>query len=901
MGNSKALSVSSADVDVTEEVGIEQLCGFLPLESSAPKELSIEELCQLLPPEEGDLNDSWAVIGIDTEYTSLDKDSLHLLSYQFYLITPEGRSTLGIRYTNSAKRRDRLKLEDFILDALEQAFQGGLINRYPSMVYIVTFFARADLLHFNEAFKDLKTVVKSTRRTIASLSSGDTYGISLQGTLSRHVSAASLSVFDSDLFENRRVNLRFYDAMLMAPNGRSLDDLGQMLGVEKLSIPEPYRIEHMDEFLKGDKKAFEDYALRDAEIVARYFMWFKEFFEEQGVKKVPVSIGSAAVSLFRNQYIKDFSKEQLDRCFNLKEESVEYWPKEDGRGRSLSPVTKKQLIPEPGYGDFEQFAINAYHGGYNISFEMGVLPLSIYNDFDISSAYTTALNSVRPLDFNNLSFTKDPNDFKGDVLGLARVAFKFPDTCRYPCLPVRSDRFGLINPLQGEAYAMAHEIALALEMGCELKISYGLIVPWQSDHCIFSSFMSDVRGQRNNHEKGSLHERLWKELGNSLYGKTAQGLRAKTGFDAETGLSKTISKSSITHAFIAAYVTGVVRALLHELIQSIPAERTVISATTDGFLTDATLDEIALDGSVAKLFTAWYKEMDPSATSILELKHGAQQIVAMKTRGQLTSVAHPDPAIEPVIAKASVRVPSDVSDASAYMLDLYLNREPGQLVDASHLISTREQFTQRSDLIMVEKKQRLSLEFDFKRDLVNPVMREANGYMHLACSTVPFKTEAEQRSTRILFDRWRRDNCLKTVDNFNHWQEYRLMVAMVKSLATLGKGSLRLQRGDTLAKVYARLFCRGYMQGYWGFPPEGDKRPVKHTDLSNIFDSVGIAIKTGAISQSKNRPVVEGMVLYSPLLLPLIRELLKLFPDFDFEALLREEDRPLLRAALIGE
>lgn len=643
--------------------------------------------------------------------------------------------------------------------------------------------------------------------------------------------------------------------------------------------------------------SFEAYALRDAEIAAKYLLWVIEFSQEAGVRSVPATIGGLAVSLFRLDYVGKYSKQQLLQSFNLTEVKREYWPKDDGQGRVV-PKTQTLKLPHAAYADFEQLAINCYHGGYNISFEMGPSEISEFNDFDIRSAYTTVLQSIRPLDFDHLQFTTRLEDFTGDQLGLARISFRFPATCRYPCLPIRTDKHGLIYPLEGSTHCTLHEIELAATLGCEITIHYGLIIPWASDHSIFGDFMKLVREKRNSHEKGSLEELLWKELGNSVYGKTAQGLREKTGFDLESGLSKKIPQSAITHAFFAAYTTGAVRALLHELIASIPPERTVISATTDGFLTNATLEEISLDGTMAQLFIAWHRELDPTAESILELKHGAKQVLAMKTRGQLTVLRHDNSAIGPVTAKAGVKPPRGVEDANAYVLDLYLNRYPGQLVDASHLISTREQFTLQSDLIMKRKEQRLSLEFDFKRDLVNPVMRKVGEVEHLACSSVPFRTLEDQGRVRLMFDNWRRNHCLKTLEDFYSWQEYRLMADVVRYLKESGNGTLRIQRTDTLVGLYARLFCRGYMQGYWGFPDTSLRRPVSNKSLSEAFEEVEVFIKPATISQSKNRPVIEAVMPFSPLLMPLLAKLKELFSSFDPGVLIRPEDRHLLDAAL---
>ncbi|MBE0507526.1 MAG: hypothetical protein IBX50_12545 [Marinospirillum sp.] len=883
----------------TEVSGYSERFGVPPAAATTEEVVEASGLWDdMIPTPSSDaVAEDWVIIGVDTEYVALTDTTLHILSYQYCLITPAGQSHSGIIYTPSARKNDRVKLDDFLGQAIEDAFQAGVIKRYPAHVHVATFFARADLAHFSRVFNTLKTNVQSTRRTIASLNGDNGYGIDLSELRSRHLNKASMPIHDPDLIDPQQVKVRFYDTMLLVPAGRNLDAVGQLLGLHKITIPEPYSIERMDEYLKADQAGFEAYAIRDAEIPARYLLWMMAFAQAVGTSRVPATIGGLAVSLFRRGYIEKYSRAQLLQSFNLTEQSRLYWPRDDGLG-GVTPKTQVVQVPHPAYADFEQLAVNCYHGGYNISFEMGPSEIDEFNDFDIRSAYTTALQSIRPLDFDNLRYSTQVEDYVGDQLGLAYISFRFPTDCRHPSLPVRTDKHGLIYPLAGTTHCTLHEIELAVTMGCEISVHYGFIIPWASDHAVFGSFMQLVREKRNSHAKGSLEELLWKELGNSVYGKTAQGLRAKTGFELQSGLSKKIPRSAITHPFFAAYTTGVVRALLHELIASIPPERNVTSATTDGFLTNATLDEISLDGTMAQLFIAWHRELDPTAESILELKHGAKQVVAMKTRGQLTALRHDNEAIGPVTAKAGVRPPRGVKDGNAYVLELYLNRQPGQLVDASHLISTREQFTLQSDLIMKRKEQRLSLEFDFKRDLVNPVIRKVGEVEHLACSSVPFRTVEEQSRVRLMFDNWRRNHCLKTLGDFYSWQEYRLMADVVRHLKESGNGTLRIQRTDTLAGLYARLFCRGYMQGYWGFPDVSCRRPLSNKFLSEALEEVEVFIKPATISQSKNRPVMEGVVPYTPLLLPLLRKLKEHFASFDPGVLIRPQDRQPLDAAL---
>ena len=107
--------------------------------------------------------------------------------------------------------------------------------------------------------------------------------------------------------------------------------------------------------------------------------------------------------------------------------------------------------------------------------------------------------------------------------GVSTVTIEWFDA---PCLPVRSNN-GLIFPLEGECYCASPEIALARQLGANISIMHGVVIPWLNDVRPFALFSRNVREKRKSHAKGSVFERTWKEIGNSVCGKTAQGLKAK--------------------------------------------------------------------------------------------------------------------------------------------------------------------------------------------------------------------------------------------------------------------------------------------------------------------------------------------------------------------------------------
>ena len=80
---------------------------------------------------------------------------------------------------------------------------------------------------------------------------------------------------------------------------------------------------------------------------------------------------------------------------------------------------------------------------------------------------------------------------------------------------------------------------------------------------------------------------MYKEIGNSVYGQVAMGLGGKKGFDIGSGGMVLIKGSFLTNPVLASYITGFTRAIIGECLYNIhQLGGRVISATTDGFITD---------------------------------------------------------------------------------------------------------------------------------------------------------------------------------------------------------------------------------------------------------------------------------------------------------------------------
>ncbi|WP_336478391.1 hypothetical protein [Escherichia coli] len=768
-------------------------------------------------------------IGFDTEYVfNPETRQNDILSYQSYVILPDNTGISNIIYPPDSQKKSRLSFKEFLCQTITPLLETGVITKWPGIINIYAHFIRADIASFANFWSDYKILLKGIRGTVSSFK--NRYGIDFDEQQERRVKTEQI-MFDKRTSPPRCSNVAFIDTLLITPGGMGLAECGELLGLPKLTIPAPYSITNMREYLLGDRAGFEAYALRDAEIAVRYALQVRNFCaRELMIDRVPATIGAMAVSRFTKTLKENNMSPEV--CLGTHIKTRELWLTEKQAFRTI-----KNPASVPSRELFETFPINCYHGGRNECFMMGVTPSDHWYDYDLAGAYTTGLLDILTPDYGNIRLSKNPDDYCGHVMGFALVTFRFPESVPYPSLPVRTDQYGLFFPLSGESWATAPEIELALSLGAEMTIHNGIIVPWICDTSphnsestsVFLPFVQQVRENRNRHIKGSLEEKFWKEIGNSLYGKLAQGLRAKTAFDTARGLNRSLPPSSVTQPFFAAHVTGFIRAVVGELMNALPSDSSVVSVTTDGFLTNCPLDKINMSGPLSSRFQSLCDIVDPGS-SMLTYKHEVSQLIAMKTRGQLTYRAIQG---KPVVhARAGVKPPADIprSDYNDYMVDLYLNRLPGQTLSRSTLISTREMWLSESDLVSREQDIRLNLEFDFKRQPVQPAMNEG----HLLMSSRPWDNMEEALQQRSLFDDWRQTHTLKTLADWDDWCDF-LYCRTVFSDMKLKVGS---KRSDD---ILVRLFLRALTQCQWGLMLK-DKKSYSCKEVAEWLTSEGYSV-----------------------------------------------------------
>ena len=614
------------------------------------------------------------VIAFDTEFvrdygpdTPLQQRANRVLCYSFAvanLDTGQTAEYLEELRDGKGSRPDRPTFAQLIGQVLVKARVDGLFTTRPEELFLVAHFTRADLPAFRD-WKRLRRKFDGVRKTYITVVKSAWSWYPLGGT-------------------NAQIKTYLIDTMLLAPAGaQSLAALGDLLGIPKIKLP-PGAIMDMARFRRDLPALFETYALRDAIIARDYYLTIRAFFRDElhidEIHPTP-TLGAAAVKL-------------------LREGSYRY-------GFSGYVQQKRERVFHPGLAPQLATFANAYHGARNECFEAGLSEVVPIFDIDITAAYATAMTAFPFPDWERLAVTTAVDQLCAlDGLAVAQVEFEFPVAVRFPSLPVSAGSRGLIFPRRGVAFCTNYDLLVARNLGARLRVKDGVWVPCEAGSARpVAAFAATIRGIRKRYPKGSLIERAAKEIGNSLYGKFAQGVagmktvypKKRRVFDTREGAMQDLPPSSITSPPIAAATTGLVRALLSELINGIAPHHVVYSATTDGFLTSCPLEEIDMSGPMAQLFKALCLEAYGSDT-ILELKHGALQIISVRTRGTFT--VEPHPTLPPVLARAGGRHPdapfeNSMAESAAWC-DLYRHRDYETSRQQHSLVSLREQWERRA-------------------------------------------------------------------------------------------------------------------------------------------------------------------------------------------------------------
>ena len=810
------------------------------------------------------IDPSYLIIGFDTEFKSPDQAisrenikqgeaKYEVLSYQFHCRTNDNVEWQGISIPESGTR---MSLGEFIVFAVGKGIQENKIKKIPLKIYLAGHFTRADIPAFSD-FKSLQYLISAVRNTFMSVDQH----IPLKIKTSRK-KGATLSIF-----------LR--DTMVLSPgSSKSLEALGELVGREKIRLdPDKQKEKHfkknMDQLMIENWTLFREYALNDAVICSDYLARvIDQNFKATGSKSVPVTLTSIGVDLLMESWKQELKIDPL--TILGQEEKVE-----KKYSKKLGYYKKEtRTVPLQECFWHLDFVTETYHGGRNEQFWFGSSYESEWTDYDLSSAYPTAMALIGLPDWKNILLTTDVEKFLPTTLGYACVDFKFPEGTRYPTLPVRTDN-GLVFPLEGTSSCAAPEIYLAKKLGCELRIRHGVIVPSKSDSLIFGDFIRSAIKKRGEYPKKSIDALFWKELSNSTYGKTAQGLREKRVYDIRDQETKPLPPSRITNPFFASFITSFVRATLGEIMNSLPADVLVFSCTTDGFLTDASPSQIekASTGDLGEIFAS-SRQLLTGTKSVLEKKHEIKKPLGWRTRGQATlvpGILNPDDnTYHVVLARGGISVNydeyPDAEDQSGYICDLFFNRTPDQMMTVKSLTGIRDIVEFDADLVEKELTRRLSMEFDWKRKPLK--LTTDPQYDHISFSTQPWKSVEQFQMLREQWDEYMNAErkCIKTKDDYEQWAIY-----VDSRFKVDKKHRTYLKSKDPDLKRLRQSLCAAWKAKTAGFEKGAilifvDKIVSIQTnqDFARFLTSCGIETSKADVENDKRKPFERGIVPYTP-------------------------------------
>ncbi|USQ95883.1 hypothetical protein [Caulobacter sp. RL271] len=406
---------------------------------------------------------------------------------------------------------------------------------------------------------------------------------------------------------------------------------------------------------------------------------------------------------------------------------------------------------------------------------------------------------------------------------------------------------------------------------------------------MFGNFISDCVRRRNEHPKATLQNLFWKELSNSTYGKTAQGLRKKRVYDLQAQGTKQLDPSRITNAFFAAFITSFVRAVLGEIMNGLPAETCVFSCTTDGFLTNATDADITLasQGVLASLYREG-REGLVGSPQLLETKHECRQPLGWRTRGQATLVEGDTSKGDDyniVLAKGGIYTASHLDNVrlmNEYIVNRFLERTPDDIIDLTVMTGVRDIMEFDADLVSKQLTRRLNMEFDWKR---RPYAVGTAPVGHVAFSTLPWESVAEFQAVRGYWEELRNSDpfCIKSLDDYNRFARH------VLSKTSLDADARRyLKRSDPDIKRLRQCLGSAWRNSKAGLVWQ--QGGISNSAFAEILSLAGVPARRSDVENDGKKPFKPHRCPPTPPVKAALAHFRKSFPALDVDSLLSISD-----------
>jgi hypothetical protein len=685
-------------------------------------------------------------IGIDTEWIS-SENQREILSYQFVTAIPEANgisfyalvvfpyaSTFSLNRCLNILLNIVWKNHDNVFKpkrcSIKISESKKITDKTEALhIQLAAHFGCVDISSFHGAVNKIFPKLMSIQKTV--------------------VSHKPFPLKINDDYNNSRlafVSLR--DTMLLAVSGSSLSDIGDVLGIPKMS--NSFLDNRMSELLKVDPKYYIEYALNDSYITLEYIRLINNGAYH---KPLDITISSESCKFIKSHIMQsnNWSESDFDLHFrgliNVK------------RSKQLSKYTSSSEAT-PITADLLNTATECFMGGYNSALYLGIYNETCY-DYDLSGAYPSAMSMSPDIDFTQLPTLIADRDITSEIMntspcdyGFGLISFEFPETCNNPCIPIRdTEGRGLIYPLKGQAYSNHPEVYLAVKLGASIY-AHKWLIPKTTDIYSLRNVYEDLINLRNQYKntygEESFQELKQKLINNAGYGNLSRGITDKKCYSISLNKSEKMPPSSITCAPYASHATSLIRATILAAINGISeAGYTVLHATTDGLMSDIPLE--ALSNLSLYGFSNVYQStlcLITGSSAMWKVKHQADINLSFRTRGNvgITSIGKGN------LARAGYKLTYDEltlsqSEQCLLIAKKFLSRS-GPIESVSNVLpSIREVMQKGKDYIGILRTTKLNMDWDWKRKLFNPkeetVTIDGTSYTHISCRSVPYKDMVE--------------------------------------------------------------------------------------------------------------------------------------------------------------
>lgn len=378
------------------------------------------------------------------------------------------------------------------------------------------------------------------------------------------------------------VKALFRDLTMLVPDKETLNDVGNLVGVPKES-------EHYD-----------------TTVMAGYTN--RLLSELHGKKSVdlPFSIANYAVRVVQKVWTDALKRNKIDDKWSNR---VGYISSKKQSRMTIDKV--KSLNTNLGF----ETALLSSKGGINVAYTSGVVAGKHSYDIDLKSAYNTAGHLIPIIDYSQVSkrlnspsaskLIDEMRRVNGPyTVGNCRVDIYWPISVKVIPIGVYSvedDNPHFVRRAENVSMTLT-DFWLAYFKGAVVKLYEATIV---SQVLLGENYgmalhpcglAQELMLRKRKAAKSSLEDKFWKQAGNSIYGKTAQGLHGGSNPGESSGSQKKLSP--ISDPYVASQYTAITRLHVCLLIDSLRQlqQFDLLNITTDGILisSDQKLDVNAL-------------------------------------------------------------------------------------------------------------------------------------------------------------------------------------------------------------------------------------------------------------------------------------------------------------------